>query len=81
MIIEIKDLPNGQLIKHMIIDVQFHENGEVKDTQTTCEPVKTKFPEPPKLPISPPTRDINDDILIPTRTGKEIPAEMLELEL
>lgn len=79
MIIEIKDIPNNQLIKHISVDITFFENGDIeKIIQQPEKDDSSKVPEPPE---SSPTRIITDALVTNDRPKIEIPSEMLDFEM
>lgn len=84
MLIEIKDLPPGQKIKKISVDITFEDSGEIHCEQTVdtrdSAPVSDKqfIPEPPSPPNPPESRIIKEDGKV--REHKEIPPEMKDME-
>lgn len=94
MIIEIKDLPNGQLIKHINVDITFDENGTVLKTETKSEPkIESKSKSEYKPELKSETNNTATETqkdttfnVVPEIKDREtssvgIPSEMLDLEL
>ena len=88
MIIDIKDLPPGQIISRISVDITFDgesvqsnvltEGSELHQTKPKSSNVKPIAPPPPPVP---PKIRILDDSLLKDRKKMEIPPEMQDLEL
>lgn len=75
MLIKIEDLPNGQKIKHIKVDILFEDNQIVSsDVVSENHSTPNVFPEPPQEPSTPPARLLGDESIL------EIPPEMKDVE-
>lgn len=74
MLIKIEDLPSGQKIKHIKVDILFEDDQIVSSDVVSEKHSNPKvFPEPPQEPIVPPVGILGDEVL-------EIPPEMTDVE-
>ena len=79
MIIEIKGLPEGQIIKHISVDITFDEHGNVDEVHHTTTQKPIQF-DGPLDALDATGIDFTPEE-IETRKKVDIPAEMMDMEI